>query len=299
MRKKNKKWFSKTSWARFTQYYVWVIPAFGILGVLFIFPGILALRYSFTNYVLTRPESLRFVGLKNYIRLFQMDLVQGALGITFYISSIAITILVIGALGLALLLHQKEIKHKSLFRTILLIPMLTPPVVMALQFKWMFVATFGVINHVLMGLGIIQNEIPWLYDPYWARWAVIINVVMINLPFLTFLFLAGLESLPEEPFQAAKIDGASVWQSFRYLTIPMVFPVLTFGTALIFLLLIQSYGPIRVLTEGGPGNATQVLSMIIFELSFLKFLLGMGSALSMITIGLLLPLIVFFVKRTS
>lgn len=296
MHEARKKWSRKL--VIFFQYYVWVVPTFAILGVLFIYPGITALKYSFMRYILMRPQAIKFVGLYNYIRLLQSKLIHNSLLVTLYISFLSLGILSLVALAVALML-QRNIKYKSIFRTFLLLPVLIPPVVYALQWKWMFVATFGVVNHFLMSIGVIKNEIPWLHDPFWAKWAIMMTSIFQNLPFLALIFLAGLEALPPDVFDAAKTDGASTWQSFWYVTMPLVWPVLIFGGVYTLLILIQLYGPIRVLTEGGPGRATQVLSMAIYEISFLRYQVGMGSSLSILTIILALPIIVYFTKYTG
>jgi len=268
--------------------YFLAIPALIIIVIFDTYPLFLSLQYSLTDMSFLKMEG-NFIGLGNYVNAFNNPKVINAIKLTLFIVLIGVGIQTVLALIFAMLLCRKDIRGKDVFRTLLIIPMLTAPIVVGLQYKFMLMQDFGVVNHILISLGIISNKIPWLTDSGLAKWSILAVEVLYTLPFLTFVFLAGLESLPREPFEAAEIDGASWWQRFWYITLPMLSSVMAFGVVLRLFNAYQLYDTVYFLTGGGPVQTTEVLSFCILRLGFRHFMVGRGCAVGMIALMVAIP----------
>lgn len=259
--------------------YSFILPALFYLLLIVVFPTLYALRLSLQRWNLTEATPARFVGLSNYFGLVVDDRFWLALVRTFiFIVATSAMSLVLG-LGLALLLNR-PLPGKNVFRTLLIVPMLMSPVVVGLTWRFMYNPELGMINYALGLLGF--EPIAFLGRTETALAALIVTDVWEYTPFALLILLAALESLPREPFEAAEIDGASSFQVFRWLALPMLrYPLLV---AVVFRLLLSfnTFDTIYVMTGGGPGRSSETLMMYNYRLAFQQWHMGESAALSII-----------------
>ena len=240
---------------RFLPYYLSLPALIALIGILY--PFILGVYYTFTNYVLTSPDNINFIGLKNYIEIFSDPRFWHAFKITLiYAFSVVIIELCVG-LGVAMMLNH-PFPGVQILRSLLIIPMMIPPIVSALMWKVILLPTNqGVLNYLLSFLGI--SPVAWLGSTSTALLSLIIIDVWIFSPFAILIFLAGMQSLPKEPFEAASVDGASGWFVFRKLTLPMLTPSIILITLFRLIDSLKIFDTIYATTKGGPANATTTL----------------------------------------
>ncbi|MFC6672720.1 carbohydrate ABC transporter permease [Marinobacterium aestuariivivens] len=222
-------------------------------------------------------ESANFSGLDNYRWLLDSPQVWESVAVTLFFAAAVVVLEVILGLGLALLL-DRPIRGMSVFRTIFILPMMIAPIVVGLIWKYMYNPQFGILNKMMVGLGL--DPILWLSSPDWALWSVIIADIWQWTPFIFILSLAALQSLPSSAMEAAKIDGANGWQTVLYVKIPLMVPVIVVATLLRLIDAFKVLEVIYIMTAGGPGNSTEILSMRIYNEAFVSFELGRAAALS-------------------
>jgi multiple sugar transport system permease protein len=254
-----------------------VSPTIVVLGAIGIFPLIYSLYISLHNYRLSNPTQIPFIGLVNYWDLMtKLDDFWIPLANTFYfVAGSASLELIIGFL-LALAL-SKNIKGKAFFRACLVVPMAVTPAVVGLIFKFLL-SDFGIISKVTSLLGMGQQN--WLAEPSMAMPVVIAIDIWAWTPLVMLILSAGLDNLPKEPLEAAQIDGASKVQTLLYITIPLLKPIILVAVLMRVMETLKIFDMLWVLTFGGPGTSTEVLSMHIYRIGF-KFLeMGRASALS-------------------
>ncbi|KXS37683.1 MAG: multiple sugar transport system permease protein [Candidatus Frackibacter sp. T328-2] len=270
----------------------WLLASPWILGFLFFTAGpmLYSLFLSFTNYDLfNRPE---WIGFANYNRIFTGDyLVPQALKVTFIFTLTSVPLNLILGLLIALLLNQK-IKMLSFFRTVYYLPSVIPYI--ATLFMWMLVfnPAFGLFNSVLKLVNI--NGPNWLGDPDWALPSLVI-ISLWGVGRSMLVYLAGLQGVPTELYESAKIDGANAWQSFWKITIPMISPVIFFNLIMGIITSLQAFNTAYIMTQGGPVNSTYFFMLHIFYNAFEDYNMGYSSALAWILfiITFVFTLIVF------
>lgn len=252
----------------------WLI---GFLG-LFIGPGLYSFYLSFTKYdVLSAPV---FLGLKNYTDMLSKDdLFWPSLGRTAYYAIVSVPLSVIGSMGLAILLNTK-LRGVTIYRTLFFMPSLVPLVASIVLFKVLLNSDFGLVNTALRNLG-MENPPGWFADQAWA----IPSLVLIRLwgslgGTQMIIFLAGLQGIPTELYDAAAIDGANSWQSTRHVTIPLLTPTIFFNTVLGVIVAMQTFAAAFIATEGGPGFATWFFALHIWKQAFDYFNMGYAAALA-------------------
>jgi len=261
--------------------YLWIAPALILLVSLVIYPMVFSLWLSFHTWFLGRPQEMPFVGLYNYMYAFTGDAV---LRIAFANTVIVVIVAIVAefALGmtLAILLSRENVRFRGVFRTCLLAPMLMTPVVVGVLWRFMFHPTFGIVNYILglLGIGAMQ----WLSDIRLALGSSIIVDVWQWTPFMFLVLYAGLQSIPREPQEAARIDGASRLDILRYVVLPMMRPIITVVVIFRMIDLFKIFDIIYVLTRGGPGDATEVLTLYIFRVGLNYYYIGRAAALSWI-----------------
>jgi multiple sugar transport system permease protein len=266
-------------------------PALLALALVFIYPLIYSFWISLHVYNITRPA--RFVGLDNYLLILQDARVWESFGVSVTFAVISLTLQFLIGFGIALLLHR-IVLFRGLIRTIVIIPLLLTPVVLGLNWRLMLNLDWGIINYFIRLVGF--PAINWVNDPRTAMAALILVDVWHTTSFTVLVLSAGLASLPDEPFEAAGIDGASPWQQLWYLTIPLLRPLI------LVILLFRSYELIRVydivfaVTAGGPGRLTETISFHIFNRMFQGFQVGYASAISYILFAVSLALSVVIIK---
>ena len=250
----------------------------------------------FMDMNVTRPWlGPQFVGLGNFADMVQNREFWASLGRTLYFAAVSIVVGAPVSLVFGLLLNQ-EFPLRWLARGLMMIPWAIPHVVNGVIWARIYDANYGMLNGALLQLGLIDRPVAWLTNPSYALFLIVIAEVWISTPGLTLLFLAGLQTIPPELYEAAECDGASTWQSFRYVTMPLLKPM-----ALVVLVLktISAFGIfdiIYVLTSGGPANATQVLGYYIYMESFKYLHTGYGAALSYVVAAIILVLVLFYAR---
>ena len=261
----------------FKHKYIFLFTGLFVLIGILIFPIIFTIRLSLSGWNSYTPE-MNFIGITNYIRLFTDD--PRFWESFFRLSFLSVTTVILQyIIGFALaLIVWREIKFKRFFRVIFLIPMMTTPVIMTVIWRTFFHESLGPVNDLLGNLGV--EPILWLSDPVIAKFTVIIVEVWQWTPFMFLLLLAGLLSLPKEPFLAAAIDGASSFRKFVYVTFPLMAPI-SIGAIIIRLIEASKImDTVFVLTSGGPGTATETSSFYIYIKGLREFQMGYAATLS-------------------
>jgi multiple sugar transport system permease protein len=253
--------------------YLLTFPALlALVGILY--PFVLGLYYTFTNYTLTEPGKIRWIGLTNYIEIFKNLDFWKAFNLTFIFAGSAVIIELALGLGVALLLKD-AFPGVRILRSLLIIPMMIPPIVSALMWKVILLPTDqGVLNHILGFVGI--RPVAWLGDSATALISLIMIDVWIYSPFAILICLAGLQSLPKEPYEAAKVDGASGWFMFRKLTLPLLTPCIVLVTLFRLIDSLKVFDIIYATTKGGPAGATVTLHIQSYFEAIRWFRMGRG-----------------------
>jgi multiple sugar transport system permease protein len=277
------------------------------LGYLFLAPALLVIlglvAYPFANAVLltfqakTAGAPGKWIGLDNYRELLNMDVFWRTVFNTIFYTGVSVGIKFVFGLSMALVLNQERL-FNNLFRSFLLIPWAIPTVISALNWRWIYDDASGLINNVLVRLNLIEETISWLSDPNLAMFSVIAVVVWQGTPFFTMSFLAGLQAIPKELYEAAEIDGATVLQQFRYITLPSLRPI--FITVVMLSTIITSAGIqfVLILTNGGPADRTQIFPMLSYTLALGGAQrLGMGATVSLFFFPAFVILIYFLTRR--
>jgi len=253
-------------------------PAFVALIVVLIYPLGYALWLSFHQWTLrTFRQGVPFVGFQNYIDLFSNPDFLNSLKITFTFVFCAISIEFVLGMGLALLLNH-DLKGKNFYRAMILLPMMCTNVVIGLTWRLLLNYQYGLVNYYIGRVGIPPVE--WLSSPQVAMASVVLVDVWNTTSFVALMLLAGLQSLPEEPFEAAKIDGASGWQTFFYLTLPLLRPFILVALLWRFIDTFRIFDVIYLLTAGGPARVTETVSIYVYRYGFQSFNLGKAAAAS-------------------
>jgi multiple sugar transport system permease protein len=260
-----------------------VAPALLIIGVFFVLPVVAALALSLTDfdiYALADLRNLRLVGLRNYARLLETPLFWQAFGNTLYFVVIGVPLSIITSFGAALLLHSRLVRFRAFFRTALFAPVVTTLVAVAVIWRYLFNPHYGLLNYGLGRLGI--PPIDWLGDPHWAMPAIIVFAVWKNFGYNMIILLAGLQSIPAPLYEAARIDGASIWRQFRHVTLPMLAPIVAMVNILTIAGYFQLFAEPYVMTQGGPLQSTVSVLYFMYEEGFKWWNLGSASAVAFV-----------------
>ena len=265
--------------------YVFLLPWVIGLVVFFLGPILLSFALSFTQYDVISPPM--FIGLDNYHKAFFDDeLFWPSILRTFKYSAIVVPVGLLGALGLALLLNR-GIRGTSLFRAAFFVPTLTPAVALVLLWGWLLQPEIGPVNLGLKTIGITGPA--WLQSQYWALTSIIIINLWASMGGNTMLiFLAGLQGVPQELYEAASLDGADGWSRFRHVTLPMISPTFFFNLVLGVIGALKVFTTAFVATQGGPAYSTWFFALHIYQQAFAFFKMGYGSALAWIFVVVLL-----------
>jgi multiple sugar transport system permease protein len=256
-------------------------PALLAIAVFFALPIAAAVALSTTDfdiYALASRSNLRFVGLGNYARLLADPLSWTAFGNTAYFVIVAAPLSIAISLGAALLVDARLARLRGLFRTALFLPVVTTLVAAAVVWRYLYHPRLGLISRALAGLGI--GPIDWLGDPVWAMPAIIVMAVWKGFGFNMVIFVAGLQSIPARLYEAASLDGAGPWQTFRHVTLPMLGPTFAFVGLMTMIGHFQLFAEPYVMTQGGPGNSTLSVVLLTYLEGFRWWNLGYATALS-------------------
>jgi multiple sugar transport system permease protein len=261
--------------------WVFVAPALIVLGVFFGLPVFSALFLSLTDfdlYALADWRNLRFVGLGNYSELLQMPIFWKSLGNTFYFVIVGVPLSIAVSLGAALLLNAPATRFRAFFRTALFAPVVTTLVAVAVIWRYLFHTSYGLVNWALGHLGI--PAVDWLGDPHWAMPTIILLAVWKNFGYNMVIFLAGLQAIPQDLYEAARIDGASRRRQFLHITLPMLGPVLMVVGVITVAGYFQLFAEPYVMTRGDPLQSTVSVLYFMFEEGFRWWNLGRASAVA-------------------
>jgi len=258
-------------------------PALIAIGVFFFIPVIAAFLMSFTDfdiYSLSSWQYARFIGLKNYVQLVEDPLFWKALKNTLYFLLVGGPLSIAVSLGAALLLQSKLVKFKSFFRLIYFAPVVTTLVAVAVVWRFIYHPRFGLLNYLLSLVGI--SPVDWLGDPQWAMPAIILMAVWKNFGYNMIIFIAGLQNIPQELYEAASIDGASTLQQFRSITLPMLAPTTLFISIITMIGYFQLFAEPYVMTQGGPLNSTLSIVLLMYQQGFRWWNMGYSAALAFV-----------------
>ena len=273
-------------------------PAVLVTLAIVFFPMIQTAWMSLHEYVLFRPKKFDWVGLQNYFAIFQDEVFWISLRHT--VIWIAITVPAQALLGLAtaLLLNQ-SFPWRPLARALIIIPWALPSVVIALMWAWIYDSNYGILNDLLLRIGLLETSIPWLANPDTALYAIILTLTWQGFPFFAVMILAGLQSIPRSYYEAASLDGASNLRQFWHITLPGISGVLFTAFLLRVIWVANSMDVIFVMTGGGPGYATYTLPLYSFIEARTNLDFGYGSALAMTFTVLLLGIVVLYLRRAG
>ena len=276
--------------------YLLLAPALLIMLSVVIVPIVNAVSMSFQSYNLTRPKKIGFIGFQNYEKILQSSQFWSSLGRTGAWVLWGVGLQFVFGFALALLLN-KNFHGRGVVRSVSLIPWVTPGVLIALMWRWILDGNYGVLNDILKSLGIISDNIAFLASKQFAMPSVILTIVWQGIPFFALMILAGLQSIPEELYEAANIDGASGLQKLFYVTIPSLKNTIFVTTMLRIIWVANSVDVIYNMTEGGPAFATQTLSVYIYkEASILN--MGYASAMAILLMLVLMVAAIPYLRTT-
>ena len=266
-------------------------PATLAIVVFFFVPIAAALVLSFTDfdiYAVASWRNLRFVGLRNYGRLLHDPLFSIALGNTLYFVAVGVPLTIALSLGTALLVSSKRVRFQGLFRTLFFLPVVTTLVAVAVVWRYVYHPRFGLLNQGLGALGL--GPIDWLGDPRSAMPAIIVMAAWKNFGFNMIVLVAALQSIPDNLYEAARLDGASELQQLRYVTLPLLAPTLLFVTVITVIGYFQLFAEPYVMTQGGPSNRTLSIVLLMYEQGFRWWNMGYAAAVAFVLFAIILAL---------
>jgi multiple sugar transport system permease protein len=282
-------------WRRAAIPYLLLLPAFVLVGLVVIYPIARSIHLSFQSFNLLDPASIgTWVGLQNFQKAINDRLFWLALRQTIiWVVAVVPTQLVLG-LVVALLLNR-DFPFRGIVRSLVLIPWVFPGVLNALMWTWMYDGNYGVINDILVRLGILSSYFPFLARTQTALPSIIVTTIWQGTPFFAIMLLAALQAIPDELYEAARIDGASSWQEFRHITIPSILPTMIITTLLRTIWVSNYIEIIFVMTGGGPGYASLTLAVYTFLQAYTDLNFGYAAALSLFLVLMLIAVVLVYV----
>jgi len=275
--------------------YALITPALAITVAIIFLPMFRTITYSFSQYILYKPQEVGYIGFDNYVTAFSDPLFWSSLTNTFvWIISIILFQFLLG-LTTALLLNRNFI-GRGIARSLILIPWVTPSVITALMWRWMYDGNYGLINQILSKAGIIREFIPFLAQSSTAMASIIVALIWQGFPFFAIMLLAGLQAIPEELYEAAEIDGATKPQSFFRITVPMLKPVILTTILLRTIWVANSLDVILIMTGGGPGYSTHTLPVYSYVKAYKGMDFGYSSTLAVLLTILLMIIVTGYVR---
>jgi len=268
---------------------LFLTPALGVIGIFFLLPVACAFLLSLTDfdiYAFADLGNVRWIGLDNYYELARSSLFWRALWNTCYFVVVGGVLSVATSLAVALLLEAKVTRGKAFFRTIFFAPVVTTLVAVSIVWRYLYHNEYGLINRALEGMGF--EAIDWLGDPRWSMPAIILLAVWKNFGYNMIIFLAGLQTIPESLYEAARIDGANAFQRFRSITLPLLAPTFLFVGVTTMIGYFQLFAEPYIMTRGGPLGSTTSIVMFMYEQGFRWWRLGFASAVAFVLFVIIL-----------
>lgn len=280
-----------------------------ILGLLLIAPAILAilgvvllpmlnsLWLSFQQHDLSRPQEDAFIWFRNYADLLKDPRYLNSLQATFKFSLFSVFIELILGVAIALILNQ-EFRGRGFVRGLMILPWAMPSIVNAAMWKWIYNADYGALNALLSQLHIISEYKVWLAEPTTAMVLIILANVWKETPFTVILILAALQTIPDDLYEASRVDGATEWQSFLKITLPLIMPVLMVAGLLQFIWGFQTFELIAIVTGGGPFSSTEMINLRVYATTFRSLRFGYGAAMAYLTSLIIFIPAVIYIRST-
>ena len=263
--------------------WIFVGPALGLIAVFFVLPVVSGLLLSLTDfdiYAVGQPGRARFVGLRNYAQVLASPDFLRALKNTMYFVIVGAPLAVVVSLGAALLLNVRLVRLRSLFRTVYFAPVVTTLVAVAIVWRYLYHPKYGLLNHALGWIGL--GPVDWLGDPNWSMPAIILLAVWKNFGYNMLIFVAGLQSIPDELYEAAAVDGADARQRFWHVTLPGLAPTFLFVSVTTMIGYFQLFAEPYVMTQGGPLRSTVSLVLLMYEEGFRWWRMGVAATIAFI-----------------
>jgi ABC-type sugar transport system permease subunit len=274
--------------------YAFIAPVFLFLCAVVVFPLVHAFWTSLHR---VRGLNATFVGLQNYGKVLTDDAFWHSLATSVEFTAACVALHMMLGLFLALLLNELRFARTAL-RIAFLLPWMVAPAVGATIWLWLLEPQFGVVNYLLQAGGIVRAPVPWLGEPGLAFASVVAVDVWRGVPFVLLLMLAGLQTIPQEQYEAAALDGASAWQRFRYVTLPNLRYLLVVASTLDIINTVRHYDIIGVMTAGGPAGATEVLPVLLYNTAFRGNRFGEAAAIGVLLLLIVLAFSIFHIRYT-
>jgi len=269
--------------------WLFLAPALILIGLFFFLPAAAALVLSITDfdiYALADIDNARVVGISNYARAIDHPLFWTALKNTFYFALGCGPLTVLVALIAALLVNAPLTRFRTFFRTAYFLPFVTTLVAVAIVWRYLYHAEYGLLNYALTTVGL--DPVNWLGDPTWAMPAIILMAVWKNFGYYMLIFIAGLQAIPRELYEAAELDGASAWKRFIHVTVPHLGPSLVFVGVVVMIGYFQLFAEPYVMTQGGPLRSTTSLVLVMYEEGFRWWRMGFAAAIAFVLFVIIL-----------
>ncbi|MGH6879841.1 carbohydrate ABC transporter permease [Hypericibacter sp.] len=269
------------------------LPGLSVIAIVMGFPLVYAVLLSISSFTLLHPKLLPFVGIENFAAVMADEYFWNSVWLTIKYSGITVTAEFLLGLGVAVMLNR-VVRLKAVYFAVLTIPMAMSPVSVALIWHMLLQPNLGIVNRLFELFG--HPGFDWLGSTGFAFWSVVFIDVWQQVSFVILILAAGLASLPREPYEAAAVDGAKEWQQFWYLTLPMLRPIAAIAIIIQLINEFRTYDLVYVLTKGGPGISTDLLSYFAYKRAFLGLAINEGSAASFVLLGMVLVLTVLFFR---
>jgi arabinogalactan oligomer/maltooligosaccharide transport system permease protein len=275
-----------------------LLPAVIVMFGVIVYPFIYNIVISLSNMSLRHFRDWRIIGLRQYVKVFSEEIFYSVFFKTLIWTFMNVSFHVVIGVFLALILNKKSLKFKPIFRTLLILPWAIPQVITALTWRSMFNFEYGAIN-IFIAKYLNLSPVEWLLRPFEAFTACIITNVWLGFPFMMVVALGGLQSIPQELYEAAEIDGASAWQKFKNITLPFLRPVMAPAITLGIIWTFNNLNIVWLVSNGGePGDQTHILVSYVYKAAFNLYRYGYASALSVVIFFILLAIGLYFLKKT-
>ena len=275
--------------------YLLILPSVVLMLVLIFYPLVRGIVMSFTEVDLVNQATMTFAGLEQYQKLLDDPIFIHSLLNTLRWTLGVVVFQYLFGLGIALLMNEK-IPMRGFMRGLILVPWVVPSVVAALVWRWIYAGEYGILNHILEQIGLIQRPLEWLSDPKLAMPAVIAVGIWKWVPFMAVVLLSGMQSVPPEEYESAKVDGANAFQRFWFITMPHLRNLSMIVTLLSFIWTFNHFDIVYVMTKGGPANATHLLSTYSYLTAFSFFDIGYAAAMSVVMLIALMIFAIFYLR---
>jgi multiple sugar transport system permease protein len=276
-----------------------LLPAMIVLAAVVVVPLVLSFYSSFTPFRLTKPDTFFvFIGFRNYASILGDWDFWVAFGRTVLLLTVALNMEMLLGLGLALLV-EKATRGQRILRTLMMFPMMFSPILVGFQFKFMFNDNIGLVNNALQALGLTDRAIPWLIEGYLAFIAISVAEIWSSTSVFAILILAGLLAMPKEPIEAARVDGCTPWQTFRYVIWPFVMPFAYIAMTIRSLDVARAYDIVKIMTDGGPAGRTELLWTLVARTAYADARMGLANAMAYFSILLSILFTIYFFRKLA